>query len=113
MVLFSSDRGFRWWLYTASHSQFLLRSPRHDEDNENVDVVFLAVFYADMPILLRGLTVDEPTNAEIEMLTNKTGIAPDEHHSYFAIETQGKRFFVGAYSMRTSTNKLEHHDPGF
>ena len=113
MSLFSSNRGFRWWLYTASHSQFRLRSPKHKEEQENVDIVFLSVFYIDLPTTLRGVVVDIASNADIAMLTEKTGIAPDGYRNCFSLESGGKRYFVGAFSVRTSINTREYSDPGF
>jgi hypothetical protein len=53
--LLASDRRFQTWLYTASHSQLLLRSNPPAEGEERIEVLFKGVPWMDLPTRLDGL----------------------------------------------------------
>jgi hypothetical protein len=55
---FSSERTFRIWNYTVSHSQLLLRSVKREHHDTRVDMLFKAVDRVDLPSTLAGLHVE-------------------------------------------------------
>lgn len=63
---FSSDRQFKIWAYSVSHSFLLLRSNNPDEDNldsykkgYNIDIELIGVAYLDLPVFLNGISIEE------------------------------------------------------
>jgi hypothetical protein len=66
---YSSDRQFRIWDYTVSHSTLFLRSNVFEEyedgrniKNDTVDIEFWAVSYIELPDSLEGLELGLVTN---------------------------------------------------
>ena len=59
---YTSDRKFRMWAYSVSHSFLLLRStynPDEERRGFNIDIEFVGVDYLDMPITLQGISIEE------------------------------------------------------
>jgi hypothetical protein len=63
---FISNRVFKLWAYSVSHSFLLLRSPNNEEDEVkameegyNIDIEFVGVDYLDLPSILRGIEINE------------------------------------------------------
>ncbi|MDR6560934.1 MULTISPECIES: hypothetical protein [unclassified Arcicella] len=62
-----SNRSFKIWAYTVSHSTLILRSEIKFEDEEgwsentsfNIDIEFFAVAYIDIPHFLPNITLHE------------------------------------------------------
>lgn len=65
-MLYSSDRVFKFWAYSVSHSFLLIRSTNWEENDEgnmiegfNIDIEFVGVGYLDIPVILKGLSIRE------------------------------------------------------
>lgn len=61
---YSSDRKFRIWDYTVSHSTLFLRSYLFEEDeqattiiNDTIDIEFYAVGYIELPDSMNGISL--------------------------------------------------------
>jgi predicted rRNA methylase YqxC with S4 and FtsJ domains len=60
-IVFVSDRQFKFWSYTISMSQLLLRSPKvEDKGTETrVDIMFQGVSFICLPNILKGVKIVE------------------------------------------------------
>lgn len=65
-MLYTSDRIFKIWSYSVSHSILLLRSTNDEEDEGkamkegfNIDIEFTGVGYLDIPVMLKGISVNK------------------------------------------------------
>ena len=66
-----SDRSFQIWIFSVSHDQLLIRSPKSKENAENIDVAFFGVHLMDVASGFIGLTIEDATTSEVE-----TGLDP-------------------------------------
>ena len=60
----SKNREFNIWEYHVSHGSLLLRSPKRENFDTNVDIIFAGVEYISGPTILGFLEFSKPTEAE-------------------------------------------------
>jgi len=108
MTDFRSQRTFRIWDYSVSHSQLLVRSAhdQSDECTDNVDLIFSGVFYIALADIFRGLAVRSPSEAELDDIEERSGVAEDATHRYYVLTSGGREYVVGAASLRIDTNRV-------
>ena len=59
---YTSDRKFRMWAYSCSHSFLILRSTFNSDEDKygyNIDIEFAGVEYLDTPMTLNGISIEE------------------------------------------------------
>lgn len=61
MLLLTSDRTFQLWEYFVSHGSLLIRSPKQDGLQTNIDIICRGVEYLSSPRFLRGIEVYDMT----------------------------------------------------
>jgi hypothetical protein len=109
---YRSDRVFRIWAYTVSHSFLLLRSPQLFEDvegysittNHNVDIEFWGIGYIDLPDMLKGITIKEIQESipeKFKKYSNSSG------YKVFKIKSEGSFFYVVASGCRIGKNNWD------
>ena len=103
-----SDRSFQIWIFSVSHDQLLIRSPKSKENAENIDVAFFGVHLMDVAAGFIGLTVEDATASEVETVRPRQ-MAGDEGKVY-ALISQGKRYLVVAAGIRVSRNTLGYSE---
>ena len=103
------DRVFRLWKAHVSHTQVLLRSPKRDGTQRNVDIRFVDVEYLELPTILRGVRLLPPEPSEIAGVEARMGksVNPGFVH---VLETNGRRHIVVAASMSVEENDFEAID---
>ncbi|WP_156960387.1 hypothetical protein [Amycolatopsis taiwanensis] len=115
--LYSSDRTFRWYDYTPSHSQLLLRSDG-SADRTRVDVLFKPVDVMKVRSHYRGLRIRCATPAEQVRVQAETpeagshdpaGDKFDQGYRYFVLETAEGGF---DYIVARAVGWHEDHDLG-
>lgn len=113
MINYNSNRLFKVWSYSVSHSSLLLRSTYEDDDEEkailegyNIDIEFSGVGYIDLPVMLNSISIREL----------KEGI-PDKFakysrslgYKYFEI-TSSQNYFLVASSCIVGKNNWNNDD---
>lgn len=106
---FHSARAFMLWDYNVSHRQVLFRSPRNDEFNTNIDVVFWGVDYLTAPTRLSSLHVAPATSAHVASVEQHLQ-HPVEFVRLFLIISGGIEFFVIADGSKVLENTLDIFD---
>lgn len=115
MMEYKSNRHFKLWGYTASHSFLILRSSMLYEDVDgytesmsyNIDIEFSAVIYLDIPNTFKSIQVREVV-----------GNIPEKFNKYFKIsglrifeiQSEGMYYFIVAGSCRVGKNKWISED---
>ena len=97
---FSSERRFRLCDYSISHSQLLIRSPKSDNYENNIDLIFQGVFYLSIIDTLYGIKVcksDDEVDVELY----------NDSRNLFSIDSSTSRFYIGASSVLICSNVLE------
>lgn len=106
---FRSPRPFRLWHLTVSHLTLLLRSPRDttNPQSENLDLVFHATDYIELPSSLNGLAITRPTAAERAYLQGRGAFyeTPDLDR-YFVLVSAGQRYYIVASELWICYNHL-------
>ncbi|MBQ2803106.1 MAG: hypothetical protein IJF07_04320 [Lachnospiraceae bacterium] len=97
-------RKFRFWYYTASHSQALIRSLGLSGEN-NIDLYFGDVSYIEVPDLLVNLTIEETTISDKEYLDTKLR-QNNSLENITVLSSENRKFYVVSGSRRLSENKL-------
>jgi hypothetical protein len=106
---FQSDKQFRTWNYSVSHSRLLLRHNNNPEHPKNIDIIFTAVFYMEIPDYFIGISIEEPTQEEIGFLTLKTDqIKTRLSIKFFKLKSGDSeiRYFIGAAFCKIYENSL-------
>jgi hypothetical protein len=101
-----SKRTFKLWDYNVSHNQLLIRSPKNEDINSNIDLKFVGVSYLNIPTLFEGCSFVKPIPDEINkiayILKGKFNL-----DNIFVISTSEERYIVVAKSCHFSENNLD------
>ncbi len=65
MLVFKSDRYFKFWEYIISHGSLLLRSPATNGYDTNIDVIVKGMEYISIPYSFDGIEIHEFHMSEI------------------------------------------------
>jgi hypothetical protein len=105
-----SNRIFKIWSYSVSHSFLLLRSNGNSdeilEENYNIDIEFGGVGYMDLPAILRTISIQEIKDnipEKFKKYSRSLG------YKVFAIKSD-ETFYVVAGSYRVGKNKWGNED---
>ena len=95
-----------------SHGSLLIRSPKNETHNTNIDLLLTGVEYISIPRTMKKIQISEPTiieQLEIEkILGKKINIA-----SIFVISSSNSKFLIVASSMRFDENELDIFESPF
>jgi hypothetical protein len=103
---FSSDRVFSLTDYLIGHQHLLSRSRAGVGGEQNVDLIFAAVQYVELPTLLNGILVFKPRDAQSVSLEQRAGVDTRGGDRIFVIESQGRRFCIVASAHWIHVNTL-------
>ena len=104
-----NGRDFQLWDYRVSHGQLLIRSPKSPAENTNVDIVFVGVDYIDSPRHLSGLRLEEPTDSEVAVVSERLGRTVDRK-AIFILVAQGMRHIVVAVAVKVAESDMDIFD---
>lgn len=115
-VQYSSNRTFRLWAYTVSHSSLLLRSEMKYPDLEdyskdtsyNIDFEFWAVSYVDVPTDLLGVSIKEITEQELPKDIDRDLLKYDM--KIFQLQSKEHTYHIIAYGLLIGENRWETQD---
>lgn len=110
-----SERRFELWLYTASHSQLLIRSRYDPASTERIEVLFKGVEWMALPSDLSGLAVTQLSAAAGSALLTEMG-APIARSQYsdghvYLLEAEGSRGTVVAAAAFVHRDHLPPDEP--
>ena len=100
-----TNRKFRLWEYRASHSLLVIRSRRPNEGGKNIDLFFIDVAYLASPTFLDEITLDGPTNEEIQAVEAAIGQPLNPQQSVYILVAGDRRFTVAALTVRVEENE--------
>lgn len=101
-MYFSSQRRFKLWDYSVSHKQLLLRSPYDLVVRDNVDIVFWQVEYIAVPTLLDGVSLNDSSDAERELIESVVGTKLPS--PVYRIDSGERSYFVAAGGFKVLSN---------
>lgn len=106
-----NNRRFRFWYYTVSHAQALLRS-LGKENEENIDIYFGGVSYLEIPEDIDGLEIREPSSFDKEYIARKIGnIRPQEKITVLVHGEQ--KYYIVSSAVKIMKNKLAFYELPF
>lgn len=101
-----SKRRFKFWDYNVSHNQLLIRSPKNEEFNTNIDIKFIGVSYLDIPTIMTGFFFSEPSIDEVSKV--KVNLpAKSESDNIFVLSSLNNRYIIVAKFCGVSENELD------
>jgi hypothetical protein len=116
----TGPRSFRIWKYKVSHSRLLIRSPKIDEvdDDLNVDLVFTDVDFMITTEMCQRLVIDDwslealrALPEEIEYLRT-LGVKIEREDWVFVIRgANGHKWYVGGGPLFIQTNRMDNETP--
>ena len=111
--LLASNRKFQIWLYTASHSQLLLRSNPSAEGEERIEVLFKGVCWMNLPAHLDGLVLTEAHGDSATELLERSGVAASTgaDHRFFILRGSGYQAVVVALAAVVHRDHLSWDAP--
>lgn len=105
-----NDRRFKFWFYQVSHSEAIIRSPKTDLDKiyaTNIDIYLGDISYIEMPCILQGLQIDEPTEEDKVYLSQKLD-KDIQIKKIVVLVSEGKRYYVVANIVKIMENDLDY-----
>lgn len=100
--MFQSSRQFQLWDYNVSHQQLLLRSPKSQEEETNVDLIFHGVEQISLPTSLAGVQiVAQPFDGEIATRERLSTAG-----TVYVINSEGKTGWIVAYGCWAFENRV-------
>lgn len=105
-----NDRKFKLWFYQVSHSEAIIRSPKIDLDkiySTNIDIYLGDISYVEIPCILQGLQIDEPTKEDIAYLSHKLDKSIPKN-KIVVLVSEGKRHYVVASIIKIMENDLDY-----
>jgi hypothetical protein len=106
--MFSSTRHFQVWDYNVTHRQLLLRSPRTDGQEKNLDIVFWGVRFMSIPTVIYDVTLQLAGPTEMVDVFGTNVIIGNE--SVYKIESRECHGIVVADGCKVLENELEIFD---
>ncbi len=115
-TFYNSERRFRIWAYTVSHSSLLLRSEMKypDQDNYmenmsyNIDLEFWAVSYINIPSDLFGISIKEIAEENLPKEISRELLIHDM--KIFELESGKSKYYVIAGGLLVGKNRWENQD---
>lgn len=105
-----NDRKFKFWFYQVTHSEAIIRSPKTDLDKiyaTNIDIYLGDISYIEMPCILHGLQIDEPTKEDRVYLSQKLD-KDIPIKKIVVLVSEGKRYYVVASIIKIMENDLDY-----
>ncbi|WP_440135274.1 hypothetical protein [Chitinophaga sancti] len=107
-IIFSSDKHFTMHDFHISHSQLLIRAAEDTGNGfRNVDIIFMGVHYVQLPPSFAGLTIQESSFEESNILypsVKKFLSYPSSH--LFEVITEDTSYYVAAGICMVYENEL-------
>ena len=100
------DRRFQFWFYRVSHGELLIRSAKEAPGTRNIDVMFVAVEYVDLPRVFDGLAIVPAAPADVARAEERVGHALDPARVVVLV-TEGRRHYVIAAGCMVQENDLD------
>lgn len=110
-MLFQSNREFRIWAYTCSHSSLLLRSEMKYPDQDyyredeafNIDIELWSVSFVGIPSRLNGITIEEIPFSALPENINKHSL--ESYQKILAFKSEEFTYYIIASGFIIGTNK--------
>lgn len=116
ITMFHSNRKFRLWSYTVSHSSLILRSEMKypDQDNyseslsSNIDLEFWAVSYINIPSDILGINIREIKEEVLPKEINRELLRFDM--KIFELKSEESNYYIIAGGILIGKNKWINQD---
>lgn len=113
---FESNRTFKIWAHTVSHSSLLIRSYLklsdeegfNEENSYNIDLEFLSVEYMDVKSTLNSLSISVVRREDLDLVLQERFNA--FRGKIFEISSDNNKYYIIAYSLLIGTNKWVQYD---
>lgn len=109
-ILLRSSRTFRIWDYFVSHSQLLVRSPKLNDDDFHIDIIFSGVEYVSLPALY-GMEPEiflyEGDNSDFDRISSVFSRQFDDTR-IFLFDASNKEFVVVAQHIKIRETRLDY-----
>lgn len=96
------NRRFQVWEYKVSHQQLLIRSPKSQDHDTNLDLIFVGVDYLALPKSMDGISIVPPNEAELRFASEFR-----KESQRIVLESAGQRHLVIAAKFQVSENTLD------
>lgn len=108
-----NNRRFQFWEYSVSHGSLLIRSPKDQDHDRNIDILFGGVQYVMLPRHFKWLdNIVEATEEDTTMLVALFGEILDPH-KIFVLIAENKKHFVVAAGMKIQESETDIFDSPF
>lgn len=100
------NREFKLWDFRVSHNQLLLRSPKTETPQMNIDILFVGVYYLDLPTFVPEPVISVPETSDF--LKAQEALGRDvKKEELFVIKIGERRHIVVAVAMKIFENDLD------
>lgn len=108
-IIDHQERFFRFWYYSVSHSDLLLRSTKNEKFLTRIDVFFKAVKAIRLPTNLEGLVVRQVQGSEADAVIRDSGVEGKDSKVYL-LEGTGYSGYVVAGIVAINEDEGDWYD---
>lgn len=110
--IYESQRMFLVWDYDFERASLLLRSSQDEKYKTTIDIIFLGVYYMELPSRITSLEIRESDVEDLLYFESKTGdyFAYSNHFVIFSNQT---KHFISAGACAVYENDLPSHESFF
>jgi hypothetical protein len=101
-----TGRAFQLWEYRVSHQQLLIRSPKTDKFNKNIDVIFRGVKLMDIITSLDEVKFEKPQKNDFQSL-NPIWFKDDSPYELYILASENRRNKIVAVGIQVIENNLD------
>ena len=100
------NRQFQLWYYGISLGQMLIRSPKDDNNKENVDISFIDVMYVELPECTMDMRIVRTKKKDIDYI-NKKLKSEVNIKDITVITSNKKRYYIVASGRKVEENDFD------
>jgi len=97
-------RYYQLWEYSAFHGEALIRSPKDQSYDYNVDIFFFAVRYMSLPRHIEGLIIETPCNEDVLKIEKALGKHIDSSEIH-VLNSSGNKHYIVASQVKVRKSK--------
>ncbi|MBP2000777.1 hypothetical protein J2Z69_001808 [Paenibacillus shirakamiensis] len=106
MINSMDTRMFKFWHYSISHGELLIRSIKSDEYDKNIDIMFFDVVYVELPRNLANIRIIGAKDDDVQYVNRRINklVKPE---NIIVLLSNEIRYVVVASIMKVVENDLE------
>jgi len=101
-----NNRKFYLWFYHITHSEAIIRSPKNNEFEKNIDIYLGDIQYIEVPAILAELKLEDANEQDVIYLRNRIG-KEIPLRDILVMVSEGRKYYIVASVCKMLETSLE------